>query len=161
MNRLHTLLAVSIFALAQMALADGFSGRVVRIKDGDTIAVLNDRNQEISVRMHQIDAPEKRQAFGQRSKQSLSDLVYGKVVSVEMTGDKSYERPVGTIFVNGVDINKEQVRRGMAWASTKYVKDPSLFTLEKDARQQRIGLWVDPNPIPPWEFRWEAKQARQ
>lgn len=156
---LKPLLVLTLLALAPAALAEAITGRVVRIKDGDTIVLLDEQTREIPIRLAQIDAPESTQAFGQRSKQSLSSLVYGKTVQVELNGNRSFDRPEGTLILDGRDINREQVRRGMAWASRKYAKDPSLFTVEKQARAARAGLWIDPNPTPPWVYRRNARNA--
>lgn len=156
---LTPLLVLTLLAIAPAAWSDAITGRVVGIKDGDTIVLLDNQTRQMSIRLAQIDAPEKSQAYGQRSKQSLSSLVYGKTVQVELNGDRSYDRLVGTLFLDGRDINREQVRRGMAWVSPKYAKDPSLFTVEKQARAARAGLWVDANPTPPWEYRRNARDA--
>ncbi|WNV05927.1 thermonuclease family protein [Candidatus Methylospira mobilis] len=133
------------------------TGRVVGVHDGDTITLLTAENQTIQIRLAQIDAPELSQAFGQRSKQSLSDLVFNKTIKVVKTTDeKTYGRTLGTLLVGGIDANKEQVRRGMAWAYRQYLHDRSLLLVEADARQNKTGLWSDPNLIAPWEYRHEA-----
>lgn len=93
-----------------------FEGRVVGVSDGDTITVLVGGHEQIKVRLAEIDAPEKAQPFGQRSKQALSDLVFGKTVRVEQQDTDRYGRVVGRVFVDGTDVNVEQIRQGMAWA---------------------------------------------
>lgn len=139
------------------ALAD-FQGRVVSVADGDTLTVLVDRTP-IKVRLAQIDSPESGQAYGQKAKQSLSDLAYGKIVRVEYVVDTDrYGRTVGTVWVGNLDVNREQVRRGMAWVFKKYVTDGSLYDVEYAARKARRGLWAGAEtPMAPWEFR---KQRR-
>lgn len=130
-----------------------FEGRVVGVADGDTITVLTDGRESIRIRLAEIDAPEKSQAFGQRSKQALSDMVFGKTVRVEQKDVDRYGRVVGRIFIGGTDVNAEQVRQGMAWAYRQYLRDTTLITVEKEAREARRGLWSDPHPVPPWEYR--------
>lgn len=137
-----------------------FEAKVVRVLDGDTIEVLFD-NQTRKVRLAQIDAPEKSQAFGQRSKQSLSDLVFGKHIQVSVETKDRYGRLVGRIYCGSIDVNAEQIRKGMAWVYTKYATDQSLFEIEKEARSARRGLWYDPSPIPPWEYRHSGKKGTE
>lgn len=134
------------------AWAGEITGQVVGVTDGDTVRLLVDR-QEIRVRLDQIDAPEKGQAFGDRSKQSLSDLVYGKTVRAATQGEDRYGRTIATIYAGELNANAEQVRRGMAWVYRKYARDPALYGIEEEARAARRGLWSDPEPVPPWEWR--------
>lgn len=146
----------SFIALA-MLLAAGLvraelAGPVVAILDGDTIDVLIDR-QPVRVRLAQIDAPEKRQAFGTRARQALAAMVFQKRVTVAEAGRDRYGRVLGTVFVSGQNINAAMVEQGMAWVYRQYAKDQVLFALEVDARKHGRGLWVDANPVPPWEFR--------
>jgi endonuclease YncB( thermonuclease family) len=92
----------------------------------------------------EIDAPEKSQAYGQRSKQSLSDLVFGRQVRVEQQDRDRYGRVVGRVYVGDLDVNAEQVKRGMAWVYRKYAHDRTLFALEHEAKNAKHGLWADP-----------------
>lgn len=133
--------------------AETISGRVVSVADGDTITILEPGHRQTKIRLHQIDAPEKKQDFGQRSKQSLSDLVYGKLVKVDVADIDKYGRTVGKVWVNGLDANLEQVKRGMAWVYEKYASDPAYFSAERTAKSASIGLWNQPSPTPPWIFR--------
>lgn len=125
---------------------------VVGISDGDTLTVLHDQ-QPIKVRLAEIDAPEKAQAFGSRAKQSLSDMCFGKTAEVSTQTRDRYGRTVARVRCDGIDANAEQVRRGMAWVYTKYSRDPSFPPLEQEARAERRGLWADAYPVPPWEWR--------
>jgi endonuclease YncB( thermonuclease family) len=136
-----------------------FEGQVVGVHDGDTVTVLLAGNHQLKVRLAQIDAPESSQAFGQRSKQSLSDMVFNKTVKIEKETIDKYGRTVGTILADGLDANREQVKRGMAWAYRKYLHDQTLFQDEEAARDAKIGLWADPNPMPPWEYRHGGAQG--
>ncbi|WP_070697969.1 thermonuclease family protein [Xanthomonas campestris] len=154
MNRrqfLAALACVCTLGFASAARAD-FAGPVIAILDGDTIDVLIDR-QPVRVRLAQIDAPEKRQAFGTRSRQALSALVFRQSVTVADAGRDRYGRVLGTVYVFGVNVNAEMVRQGMAWVYRQYATDRSLFALEDEARAGRRGLWADPSPVPPWQFR--------
>ncbi len=129
-------------------------GEVVSIADGDTITVLQDRKQ-YKVRLAEIDAPEKKQPYGQKSKQALSDWVFGKYVNVEQVDTDRYGRIVGKVYVGGIYVNAEMVRNGHAWVYPKYAKDENLYQLEKLAREQRLGLWAlqEDQRVPPWEWR--------
>ncbi|MFU2883559.1 thermonuclease family protein [Pseudomonas aeruginosa] len=154
MNRrqfLAALACVCTLGFVSAARAD-FAGPVIAILDGDTIDVLIDR-QPVRVRLAQIDAPEKRQAFGTRSRQALSALVFRQSVTVADAGRDRYGRVLGTVYVSGVNVNAEMVRQGMAWVYRQYATDRSLFALENEARADRRGLWADPSPVPPWQFR--------
>ena len=130
-------------------------GRVVGVHDGDTITLLMTDHQQVKVRLAQIDAPEIGQAFGQRSKQALSDLVFNKSIEVKKETIDKYGRTVGTLFLDGIDVNAEMIRRGAAWVYRKYAKDQLLFQLETQAKQEKRGLWNLPESerIPPWEWR--------
>lgn len=136
-----------------LAASETLTGRVVGIADGDTVTLLTPKKEQVRVRLAQIDAPESKQDFGSRSKQELSGMVYGRDVTVVVETTDRYGRKVGTIMVDGIDANLEQVRRGMAWVYTYYAKDPAYFAAERDARAAKRGLWAHPSPVPPWDFR--------
>ena len=131
-----------------------FNGKVVAIADGDTVTVL-DGTTQVRVRLRGVDCPEKRQAFGTRAKQFTSDLVFGKEVTVKPKERDRYGRVVAEIVLpDGRILNQELVRAGLAWWYRRYEpNDETLRALEKEARAARRGLWADPNPVPPWEFR--------
>jgi endonuclease YncB( thermonuclease family) len=134
-------------------MADTTTGRVVGISDGDTLTVLRDREQ-VKVRLVEIDAPEKAQAFGEKSKQSLSELCFDKPATLTETGKDRYGRTLARVQCDGIDSNAEQVRRGMAWVYRKYApKDSPLYAVEAQAKAARRGLWADDAPVPPWEWR--------
>jgi endonuclease YncB( thermonuclease family) len=141
------------------AAASSITGRVVGVHDGDTITVLDAGKKQYKIRFAQIDAPESRQDFGQASKQSLSDLVYGKQVTVEVETTDKYGRTVGKVIVDGKDANLEQVRRGMAWVYRQYAHDQAYFSAEESAKAARLGLWSRTDAVPPWEFRHGGKSA--
>lgn len=126
---------------------------VIGIADGDTLTALCNDHEQVKVRLAEIDAPEKAQAYGQRSKQSLAQLCFKKSADLHIQTTDRYKRSVARVICEGVDANAEQVRGGMAWVYDRYVKDESLYSLQDEARQAQRGLWSDPSPIPPWEWR--------
>ena len=142
------------------------AGRVVRIADGDTLTVLDAMNVQHRIRLQGIDAPESHQAFGTQSKNSLSGLVFDKEVSAICDKADQYGRLVCTIMLGGKDINLEQIKAGMAWHYKDYQREQSpedrevYARAEDEARTARRGLWVDPNPTEPSEFRREERRER-
>lgn len=156
---MRAVMLLSVLALPALALAD-FTGRVVKVSDGDTLTVLVNKAQ-FRVRLDGIDAPELKQAFGQRLRKSLADICAGKTADVADRGKDRYGRTIGRINCAGVDANSEQLRRGMAWVFTRYVPIGSPFyELEAYARLRQLGLWADPHPVAPWEWRATNAAAR-
>lgn len=149
------LLLLCIAFLPLFAVAQEHIGRVVGVSDGDTITILDDRKQQIKVRLAEIDTPESAQPYGSRAKQELSRLVFRKTVSVKVQDTDRYGRKVGRVYTNDTDVNAEMVRLGAAWVYRRYARDQRLYALEKQARQNRAGLWNLPEAqqIPPWEWR--------
>ncbi len=147
--------AALALAVSFSAWAD-FTGKVVGVADGDSITVLRNREQ-VKVRLVEIDAPEKGQAFGSRSQQASEALVKGQEVRVVERGKDKYQRALGRISRGDLDVNAEQVRQGMAWVFRQYAKDATLYTMETDAKEQKRGLWRDPAPIRPWEWRKDRR----
>jgi endonuclease YncB( thermonuclease family) len=127
--------------------------RVVSVHDGDTLTVLVD-NRQVKLRLSDIDAPELKQPFGTRAKQSLSELCYGKVATIDVRGRDRYKRSIAQVTCDGRDANAEQVRRGYAWAYTRYAPAGSpLHAIQHDAQSAHRGLWTDPSPVAPWDWR--------
>lgn len=139
---------------ASPILAHEFSGSVVSVLDGDTIEVLHDNRAE-RIRLSGIDCPEKGQAFGKRAKHAASELAYGKDVTIQTHGHDKYARTIGDVILpDGTNVNHTLVKEGWCWWYRKYApRDPMLEGLERDAREGRKGLWADPQPVPPWEWR--------
>jgi endonuclease YncB( thermonuclease family) len=132
---------------------------VVSVHDGDTLTVLVERRQ-VRVRLTDIDAPELGQPFGTRSRQSLSGLCFGKVATLDVRGEDRYHRTLARVTCAGTDANTEQVRRGYAWAFVRYVRpDSPLLAIQDDARAAQRGLWQDPAPVAPWEWRRNLRQS--
>ena len=144
-----------------------FTGRVVRIADGDTITVLDSTNTQQRIRLQGIDAPESHQAFGAQSKQSLEDMIFDKQVTAVCDKTDQYGRQVCKIMLDDKDINLEQIKAGLAWHYKDYERKQSpadresYARAEDQARQARRGLWRDANPIEPNEFRREEKRERE
>ena len=129
------------------------TGRVVSVQDGDTFTVLVDR-QQIKVRLADIDAPESKQPFGTRSRQSLAALCFNKEALLETQGEDRYGRTIATVHCAKTNANSAQVRQGMAWVFDRYASPSSpLYALQNEAKAARRGLWGDPHPVPPWEWR--------
>jgi endonuclease YncB( thermonuclease family) len=141
-------------------------GKVINVHDGDTITVVDQDNKKTHIRLLGIDAPKLKQAYGVASQQNLSRLVLGKPVTIVWTKLDKYRRTVGTIMLNGRDVNIEQVKAGLAWHFKKYEdeqkpEDRRTYAMaEQAARAARLGLWKDPNPTPPGDYRLGVKTAR-
>lgn len=137
-----------------------FAHKVIGIFDGDTLTLLVNE-KPLKIRLANIDAPEKAQAFGERSKQALSDLCFGKDAEFLTQDVDRYGRAVAIVTCSGVEANRWQVEHGMAWIYTKYNKDASLPYLENTARTERRGLWSEAEPLAPWEFRMKKKEVTE
>ena len=145
-----------LLTLALACSLPAYAHQVIGIADGDTLTLLVDQ-RPVRIRLANIDAPEKSQAFGERAKQSLSDLCFGKEARYTPQEVDRYGRTVAVVTCGGIEANRSQVERGMAWVYPKYNKDATLPAIQEVARAKRRGLWRDPDPLPPWEFR---KQKR-
>jgi endonuclease YncB( thermonuclease family) len=134
-------------------------GRVIGVRDGDTIDLVTPSNERVRVRLFAIDAPEHGQAYGNAAKRALADLVFNRSVLVEWTTRDSYGRIVGKVLVHGTDVNLRMVALGLAWHYKAYAGEQSAAdrrryaAAEASARSRRIGLWRDPAPVAPWSYR--------
>jgi endonuclease YncB( thermonuclease family)/methylphosphotriester-DNA--protein-cysteine methyltransferase len=141
-------------------------GKVINVHDGDTVTVLDEKNKKTHIRLQGIDAPELKQEFGSVSQQNLSRMVLGKQVTIVWTKIDKYRRTVGTIMLDGHDINIEQVKAGLAWHFKKYEDEQNredrvtYAAAEQQARSAKLGLWHDPNPTPPGDWRVDVKTKR-
>lgn len=157
--RLFVAATLAVLLSIATAQAGTLVGLVVGVTDGDTITLLDDQRTQHKIRLSGIDAPEKAQAFGQRSKEHLSSLVFGHRVMVETEKQDRYGRTVGKVVIDGRDVNLAMVVAGMAWHYKKYEgeQSPSDRLLYADAEQlaakDRRGLWNSESEIPPWTFR--------
>lgn len=141
-----------VWMWANVALADEFDAKVIAVMDGDTIMVLHD-GAKIKIRMANIDAPEKNQAFGMQSRQSLLEMVQKKLVHINSQAVDQYGRVVGLVSVDGRSVNEEQVKRGMAWEYSHFHSNRSYVALQSEAQQARRGLWGQSSPLAPWQWR--------
>lgn len=141
-------------------------GKVINVHDGDTVTVLDRNNKKTHIRLQGIDAPELKQEYGSASQQNLSRMVLGKQVTIVWTKLDKYRRTVGTIMLDGQDVNIEQVKAGLAWHFKKYAdeQDPAdratYAAAEVQARSAKLGLWKDTNPTPPGDWRADIKTKR-
>ncbi len=156
---------------SNLSFANDIFCKVVGITDGDTIKCLTSDKKQIKVRLYQIDAPESKQAFGSKSKQALSNLVFNKDILLELHGKDKYRRTLGTIYFSqqvecrdhpsfgycvnpkGYDINLEMINQGMAWYYPFAKKNKQYKQAEEQAKKKKVGLWADKTPVAPWEFR--------
>lgn len=133
------------------------AGKVVSVLDGDSLELLVDRKR-VMIRLNAIDAPEWDQAWGKEAHQALSKLALGKQASVQVTGTDKNQRTLGRVEVGGVELNAEMLKQGWAWHFKRFNQDRELAQLESAARKAKRGLWAEPNPQPPWEYR-DQQQA--
>ncbi|MGL4402331.1 MAG: thermonuclease family protein [Fusobacteriaceae bacterium] len=148
-------IALLFFIICNLIFA--FTGKVTKVADGDTITVLTD-GKSVRIRFYGIDAPEKKQDYGIKSLDVLKKLLDGKTVEIEEKDKDQYGRVVGVVFLNGENINLKQVAEGNAWWYKQYAKkDMDLKTAEEKAREKKIGLWQNSEPMAPWEFRRKNK----
>ena len=147
-----------LLTLTCLISADSFTGKVVKVTDGDTITILVE-NRQIKIRLSEIDAPEHGQDYGQKSREALDNLVFGKEVRVVTHGNDRYGRAIGDVFVGQTNVNEKLVEDGFAWNFVKYSKSQRLAELENDARAAKRGLWAGKSPFAPWDYR--SKEARK
>lgn len=156
---------VAVFIPACCAATDSLSGRIVSVGDGDTVTLLDNNLRQHKIRLAGIDAPEKRQPFGNRSRLHLGTLVFGKQVTADCPKKDRYKRAVCRLEVDGIDANLAQIEAGMAWHYKAYAREQSpadrwRYTKAEDrAREARQGLWADRAPVAPWDFRKARKNT--
>lgn len=148
---LKIILIVVALGISCLAYAQNYSGTIIKVTDGDTF-VFQTEEGSLKIRMEGIDAPEKNQPYGQQSKIFLEKYLY-KNGMVKKTGVDKYGRTLGTLFIDGVDINKKSIEEGWSWHYKKYNKDQELAKAEITARNNKKGLWQDNNPVEPWIWR--------
>ncbi|MWP46855.1 thermonuclease family protein [Gilliamella sp. Pas-s27] len=156
MNHLkHLFVCIILFCLSNTLAYADFSGKVVKVIDGDTVDILTFTKQKIRVRLLDIDAPERSQAYGNASRKHLALLIAGKNVFVKENKKDIYKRALGTIFLNKVNINAKMVEDGYAWAYRYHntANNKAMVKLEEIAKQNKKGLWKDKHPIAPWNYR--------
>lgn len=144
-------LVIVLAALPCQAFA--LDGRVVRVIDGDTVVLLTDTKQQVRVRLSEIDAPERSQAYGTKSKNALIELCAGKSATLHQTSKDRYGRTLARLYCGEIDANAAMVEQGFAWVYDRYVKDETLYTLQRYAKANGLGLWRDQSPVQPWIYR--------
>jgi endonuclease YncB( thermonuclease family) len=165
MNAIRSLF-ISLVLFTSTAISAGplTPGLVIAISDGDTITLLTEDKQQLKIRLAGIDTPEKKQAFGTKARDHLASRIFKHDVEVDLRKKDQYGRYLGVIYISGVDMNQSMIQDGYAWFYKHYAKDQPkeeaqrYAKAEADARSKQRGLWSDPNPVPPWEFRKEAKE---
>ena len=146
------LICAVLLCISGLAHSEEFTAKIIAVLDGDTVLVRRE-NGLVKIRLAEIDAPEKAQTFGETSKRSLSGMVLGKQVKVISQAVDQYGRLVAHLSVDGLDVNAEQIRRGMAWEYSNFHSNQTLIALQNESRQASRGLWAQSNPTPPWEWR--------
>lgn len=151
--------------LASVGQAETITGTVVGVHDGDTLTVLTPEKTEVKVRLEGIDAPESKQPFGNASKESLSAMTFNKPVRLVCTKTDRFRRKVCRVFQDGRDVNRAQIERGMAWHFKRFADEQPAAERQGDdaaegsARANRRGLFSEPNPTAPWDYR-DMSRAR-
>ena len=158
MERSRRLACILLLFVGGAVEAAEFSGKVIAVLDGDTLLVLRSGNP-VKVRLAEVDAPEKGQPYGTASQKSLSDMVMGRQIGVTSRAVDDYGRLVATVQVNGLNVNHEQVRRGMAWEYSRFHSNRELLALQREAQQARRGLWAGEGAIEP--SLWRKQHAGQ
>ncbi len=162
MAKMIPLLIAFFFAVIPIFADESFSGKVVTIADGDTIRIFNqNENKQYKIRLFGIDAPEKKQDYGKKSKDALSDLIFGKNVQITVKGIDQYKRVLGVVLLGNSEINLEMVKNGHAWVYRKYHKSKNYIDAENLAKSNKIGLWRQENPTPPWDYRKNEKSSKR
>lgn len=152
MKRFYILLV--FITLGMMVNAQSFQVKVVKISDGDTFTAINRDNLQIKFRIYGIDAPEKKQAFGTKSREYLSSLIFGKVVTVDVQSQDSWGRYITYVYTDDKkDVSLEMLKAGMAWHFFEYDDTLEYQEAEVNSRIRKIGLWADPQRTAPWDFR--------
>lgn len=159
-NRLRCLACVLLLVIGGLAEAADFSGKVIAVLDGDTLLVLRSGNP-VKVRLAEVDAPEKTQPYGTASQKSLAEMVMGQQIRVASRAVDDYGRLVATVQANGLNVNHEQVRRGMAWEYSRFHSNRELMALQREAQQARRGLWAGDETIEPSQWRKQHPGAAQ
>lgn len=145
-------LIITFSILLTTSYVGAYQARVIGITDGDSITVLHEGKQ-VKLRLHGIDCPELHQDFGRAAKKFTSDQAFGKVADIEALGKDRYYRTVALVTIEGSSLNESLLKNGLAWVYPKYYKEGDWYQLEEQAQKSKLGLWSDPRPTPPWDFR--------
>lgn len=151
----HTFLLFLLFSFTSLFSQTTLTAKVVGIKDGDTVVVLDSLNNQTTLRLAEVDCPEKNQPFGTKAKQFTSDQIYLKTIKYVITDTDRYGRSIAMIYYDTDKyLSAEIIKAGMGWHYKRYSTSKELATFEDNAKKNKIGLWVDNNPINPSEWRY-------
>ncbi len=154
MKKILFFLVFPIFIFSQ------YTGKVIGIKDGDTVVILDSLKNQITLRLADVDCPESGQPFGKNAKKFTSDQVFGKTVKYYITTTDRYGRSIAKIYYdNGKYLSEEIIKNGLGWWYSKYSKDKNLGKLEDEASSKKLGLFQDPNAVPPWIYREQKRNS--
>lgn len=156
---MKVLAAAWLTLMPLLSVSAEMNGVVVSVADGDTVTLADSSGQRTKIRLAEIDAPERGQPYNRVSRKSLVDLCQGVTARVVPQSTDRFGRTVGRLHCGNSDASLHQVQSGLAWAFTKYLTDQSIQVEEQRARAAGVGLWQDPSPVPPWEFRLSKSQA--
>lgn len=158
MNTIRFLICIALLCAAGLTQAVEFSGKVIAVMDGDTLMVMQGR-KPVKVRLAEIDAPEKAQPYGMASQQSLSKMVMGKQIQVKSRAIDDYGRMVAMLSIDGLNVNHEQVRRGMAWEYSRFHNNHVVLALQHEAQLDKRGLWAGEDTMEPAQWRKQHPSA--
>lgn len=153
-------LGLVLCLICSTAQAEEFVSKVIAVLDGDTVLIQHGGGM-LKVRLVDIDAPEKDQPFGASSQRSLAHMVLGKQVKFVSQAMDTYGRMIARLSVQGLAVNAEQIRLGMAWEYSHYHSNHDLIALQAEARAVPRGLWAQRAPIPPWEWRKQHASSQK
>lgn len=154
-----TIVVLLVLTASEACRAEQIKGTIVAVTDGDTVTLLNLDHKQIRIRLMGIDAPEKRQPYGNVCRKMLSDLIYTKEVVADYNKADYFGRLIAKLTINGVDVNLRQISKGCAWHYKRYASEQSdkdreaYSAAEVQARKDKIRIWKDANPTAPWTWR--------
>ncbi len=152
---------IFLFFISIQCYSQTLTGKVVGIMDGDTFKMLTADSTLVKVRLANIDCPENRQPYSAKAKEFTSEALFGKTVTITILKTDRYKRYISDVIYNdSLKLCHELVKNGLAWHFVKYSKDQILQQLEDKAKKDKVGLWQEPNPIPPWEWRESRKKKK-
>jgi endonuclease YncB( thermonuclease family) len=146
-------LTLLFFGLFFQLIVYSQSGKIIKIKDGDTVVILDSLNNQITIRLAEVDCPESSQPFGKQAKKFTADEVGMKNVTYQIISKDRYNRTIAKVFYNGKYLSKEIIRNGFGWHYKQYSTSKELSDIEIISRKNKLGLWKDKNAVEPWEFR--------
>lgn len=152
------LILIMTLFIVTLSFATTIKGKVIKVADGDTITILEENGDKTRVRFYGIDAPEKKQNYGIKSLDVLKNLIDKKEVEIEVKDKDQYGRVVGIVYYDKMNINLYMLETGNAWWYKQYSKHNIEFkTAEEKAKLEKLGLWKEKNPTPPWIYRKEKR----